>query len=208
MKKLKVSKQSYLRLEGEKLVNYAQNLLAQCEAQPAFAVVASQIAAVKTAVEDFDATLPDAVNGGRDRLTRKKHALDFLLDKLDQLVGAVEVARLPAEVMERGGFELASGRRSFARTELNQPVIQSARQLGNGAIEIRFAVPDRQRIHTNAFEWSADGGVTWQNGGFGRRSPLKLGGLPARQDVLIRAFSVGSHGRKSELSLPFSVFVL
>jgi hypothetical protein len=208
MKKVRISKQAYLRLDGEKLVHYAQNLIAQSESRPEFAFVQAQLDAVKTAVVELDAILPEAVNGGRDRTTLKKHAIAALIDKLDLLVDAVELARLPAETMEKAGFGLLSVRRSHAGTEIATPLLQAAAQLGDGAIELRFALPDTARVQTNAFAWSADGGATWQYGAYGKRSPYKLLGLPPRHDVLIRMCSLGTHGRASAWSPPIGVFVL
>jgi hypothetical protein len=201
-------KSAFLDLPQEKLALYVQDLIPRCEAQPELAVVQSQLDAVKAAGVDFDVRLREAVQGGRDRITLKNQALDVLLDKLDHLVASLEAARLPREALLRAGFELAGPKSSYAGSELSPPELRSVKALGEGTVELKFAHPGNRLVTMHLVDWSADDGVTWHSGTFGKRSPVRLKGLPALQKVLIRMRSVGTHGRGSDWTPATSVIVL
>jgi hypothetical protein len=208
MKKVKISKKAFLSLDQEKLAVYVQDLAPRCEAQPELSIVQPQLDELKGILADYEAKLLLAVQGGRDRTAIKKQALAALLDKLDQLVALVEAARLPEEVLINAGFDLAGAKARYAGAELAKAEIRSARPLGDGVVELRFTHPDYRNVSTHLFEWSADNGLTWQGGTYGRRSPIKLQGLPVERPALVRMCSVGSHGRSSGWTPPVRVFVL
>jgi hypothetical protein len=208
MNKVRIRKRTYLRLEVGKQVNYLRNLLMQCATVPELAIVQPQLDAVHESLDELAELLPETIHGGHDRTTRKRSARAILLDRMDQLVTRVEAARLPAELIELAGFPLMGTRRNHAGAEVGKPIIRSVTAIGDGAVEVRFTVPEYDRVVTNLFEWSADEGATWQGGSYGKRSPQKLDGLPVRREVLIRMRSVASHGRFSMWSEAVRVFVV
>jgi hypothetical protein len=207
MKKFRIYKGVFLRLEQEKLPHFVGDLVPRCEAQPELAVVQSQLDAVKAAAAEFQARLTDAVHGGTDRTTLKKQALAALHEKLDQLVALVEVQRLPEEVLVRAGFEVVGAHRKLAGSELMEAEILSVKALGEGKVELAFRHPDVSQVRVHLFEWSADQGATWHEGPHGKRSPVKVGGLPPEQKALLRMRSLGSHGRSSPWTKPVEIAV-
>jgi hypothetical protein len=201
-------RRAHTRLEHEKLVPYVHNLLQRCAAQPGLEALQPRLDAVKTAFDDFNAKLFEAVDGGRDRTARKKHAYEALIEQLDQLVLAAELERVPVEVLVEAGFELAAEKRSRAGTEISPPEIRSASQQGAGTIAIEFVHPDAKSVQNYALEWSSDAGVTWQSGTFGKRSPIRLSSLPSMHHVQVRMCSLATHGRRSAWTEPVTAFVL
>jgi hypothetical protein len=197
MKKVRINKGVFLRLEQEKLLPFVGDLVPRCEAQPELAVVQSQLDAVKAAAVEFQTRLTEAVHGGSDRTTLKNQALATLREKLDQLVALVEVQRLPEEVLVRSGFEVIGASRKLAGSELPEAEILSVKALGDGKVALAFRHPDVSQVRVHMSEWSADQGATWHEGPHGKRSPVKFVGLPPDQKVLLRMRSLGAVGRSS-----------
>jgi hypothetical protein len=208
MAKMRIIKKAFLGLDQEKLALYVQDLVPRFEAQPELAALQPQLAAVKAAAANYEAKLLEAVHGGRDRTASKKQALAVLLDRLDQLVGMVEAARLPVQVLVDAGFAVSGPIQRSTGGPIDAPEIRSVKALGDGAVEVKFRHPARKQVRMHLFEWSADQGGTWQSGASATRSPARLYGLPPLQKVQVRMCSFGTHGRRSVWSRPVEFGVL
>jgi hypothetical protein len=209
MKKLHINRRFFRKLDQEQLSLYVRNLLGRCPENPEMQPFAERLHALHQAITAYDACLLEAVPGGRDRTTKKRLAKATVYAKLDALALAAELADLPETLAMSVGFVLkkTSGGHSTSRP-LAPPQIESIKPLGDGAIKVAYRIEDPNRVYVNLFEWSGDGGVSWQLGYHARSRRVRWHGLPQYQKIVIRIYSLGAAGRRSGYSQPAEVFVI
>jgi hypothetical protein len=208
MKRIRITRGSFTGLKENQLRYYVNNLLQHCADVPALEPFHEHLDAIQKAVDHYGDQLVESVQGGRDRTHGKNFAKEALYDRLDRFALALEMARVPVEVIVAIGLDPARRGQRSNGIELSAPQDLRGKSTGrSGQVELTYTLLEPTHVHTTALEWSADEGVTWQNGIYSRRRRVRISGLPVRQDVLFRARSLGSAGH-SAWSEVVRVFVL
>lgn len=176
--------------------------------EPAYAGVQLQAEEVKIAGVEFTTACTNAAYGGTTLISTKNSKRAVLLEKLDNLGTALQLTvKDDLTYITNAHFSVKQqGQRS---TEpLPDPVLDFVqRGVLEGTVDGKVkALP--KGVKAIAVEYSADGGLTWQNGTYSTGLKFSLSGLDSRKEYRVRVRYHGTFQRTSNPSVEMPVFVL
>ena len=204
----KVLRREYRQLKQAELASFAENVVNRVKGATPYAAVQSGVAALEQCSQTFARALAAARQGGIEQTQAKEAAKKQLLTELDAMANLIDNgASGDSAYIIGAGFRLRSSPQRYTGI-IGPPNILRATGTGRSGelrITLEDAVPAIVRMH--ALEWSEDKGAQWHNGTYDARNNFVASHLPNGREILVRARSIATRGRKSDWSAPVMVAV-
>jgi hypothetical protein len=174
---------------------------------PQFAPYKDKVDDMKTRRDAYEVANAKAVNGGSILIGQKNTAFDFFIEQMDKVADDVEMlADGDSSIAQAAGFPIVKA--AEAVTDLSMPkgleVVNAER---TGAIKLTWK-PDPSAINYG-IETQVEGSAVWQNGTYSTSSRNNiLTGYTSGAYLLVRIYSIGRRGLKSEATDPVRVLVI
>lgn len=187
---------------------FCQNVISKTDGVKTYSKLQAQVTIVKPLLTTYEGAVLAAMNGGKLLTQAKLQAKNNLLDGMEDLAALTKVyAEGVASYVTDAGFLLK--KKGVRRNQpLPQPELDYLKRgILSGTIvgEVKKLPPGVNEI---GIKYSYDGWVTEQNGTYSTGKKFVLEGLDVKREVEIRVCYHGTFQRKSDDSLPMSIFVL
>lgn len=203
-----VRKSSYKTLSHEKLAVFAGNVFSRMSSNPAYQQYAADITTLGTLNDQYRTAVEKAKDRAVSSIIYRNQLQKGVTDMLDLITDNLIRDYTGDDLwIANAGMEVAaSNGRSNGVLEPPFNLRVTNNQI-SGELALNFQVSDPRNVLLNAVEYSADNGVTWHNGTYGKSRGIRLTNLPSRQELMVRVRSLGTFSRKSGWSDPILAYV-
>lgn len=205
-----INRGSYKRKSQAEGSSFGFTVYQKMTTDPQFAPYKDKVNEMKTRRDAYEVANANAVNGGSILIGLKNAAFDFFIEQMDTVADDVEkLADGDNNVTQSAGFPVV--KEAVAVTDLSMPkgleVMNAER---SGFIKIGFkADPNAVNYGIETQEEEGATPTGWKNGIYTTSSRNNtLGGYRAGAFLLVRIYSMGRRGLKSEVTEPARVLVI
>jgi hypothetical protein len=176
---------------------------------PQFAPCKDKVDEMKTRRDAYEIANANAVNGGSILIGQKNTAFDFLMEQIDKVADDVEMlADGDTNIAQAAGFPIVKA--AEAVTDLSMPkgleVVNAER---SGFIKVSFKSDNAVNYGIETQEEEGATPTGWKNGIYTTSSRNNIfGGYKPGVYLLVRMYSMGRRGLKSEATDPVRVLVI
>ena len=175
---------------------------------PDFAAEQPLIELLQVKKEAYEVSKALAANRDSVKVALKNECHGAFIEQLDRIADAVEMrADGDIKIPQKAGFTTVS---SSTRTIEDFLVVpENVKVTNEDRLTVVKAAWKRDPDAVNyGIEWmEVKEGAAWQNGTYSTGSSVLLTGLPSGKYVMVRVYSIGRKGRKSDPTEPITILV-
>ena len=202
-----ISRGAYKRVSQSEGSSIGFKVYQKLTTDPQFVAFVPKAEILKAQRDAYDVANAKAVNGGSILIGQKNAAYDLFIEQMDKVADDIEMlADGDTGIAQAAGFPIVKA--AEAITDLSMPKgLEAVNAERSGAIKISWK-PDPNAINYG-IETQAEGSTVWQNGKYSTSSRNNiLTGYASGVQLLVRIYSIGRRGLKSEATDPVRVLVI